>query len=135
MAALWAPTASPQTQAWLRDAPLAAAPHALLHGLHTFAAPDLPGALGDVALPTLVLHGRQDPVVPLARGAEVAAAIPGARLVVLDTPGHLPMIVDPERIVAELRTALEGGHDGDPEAAWAPADERAGPPADAAAHE
>jgi non-heme chloroperoxidase len=130
VAAVWAPMASPQTQAWLRDALLAAAPHALLHGLGTFAAPDLPGALGDVALPTLVLHGRQDPVVPLARGAQIAAAIPGARLVVLDAPGHLPMIADPERIVAELRTALAGEHEQDHEPARALAQEPTGSPAD-----
>jgi pimeloyl-ACP methyl ester carboxylesterase len=115
--------ASPQTQEWLRDALLAAAPHALLHGLQTLAAPDLPAALGDVALPTLVLHGRQDPVVPLARGAQIAAAISGARLVVLDVPGHLPMIADPERILTELRAALAGEHDGDHEPAHAPAQE------------
>jgi pimeloyl-ACP methyl ester carboxylesterase len=128
VAAVWAPMASPQTQAWLRDALLAAAPHALLHGLQTLAAPDLPAALGDVAVPTLVLHGRQDPVVPLARGAQIAAAIPGARLVVLDVPGHLPMIADPGRIVAELRTALAGEHDGDHESARAPARESTGSP-------
>jgi pimeloyl-ACP methyl ester carboxylesterase len=128
LAAVWAPTASPQTQAWLRDALLAAAPHALLHGLRTFAAPDLPGALGDVAVPTLVLHGRQDPVVPLAHGAQIAAAIPGARLVVLDVPGHLPMIADPERIVAQLRTTLAGEHEGDHAPTSAPAQEPTGSP-------
>jgi non-heme chloroperoxidase len=127
LAAVWAPMASPQTQAWLRDALLAAAPHALLHGLQTLAAPDLPATLGDVAVPTLVLHGRQDPVVPLAHGAQIAAAIPGARLVVLDVPGHLPMIADPERIVAQLRAALAGEHEQDHEPASAPAQEPTGP--------
>jgi pimeloyl-ACP methyl ester carboxylesterase len=126
LAAVWAPLVSPQTRAWLRDALLAAAPHALLHGLQTFAAPDLPAALGDVAVPTLVLHGRQDPVVPLARGAQIAAAIPGAHLVVLDVPGHLPMIADPERIVAQLRAALAGEHDQDHVPASAPAQEPTG---------
>jgi pimeloyl-ACP methyl ester carboxylesterase len=124
--AVWAPMASPQTQAWLGEALLAAAPHALLHGLRTFAVPDLPAALGDVALPTLVLQGRQDPVVPLAHGAQIAAAIPGARLVVLDVPGHLPMIADPERIVAALRAALAGEHEQDHEPARVPAQEPAG---------
>ena len=79
-------------------------------------------------MPTLVLHGRQDPVVPLARGAQIAAAIPGARLVVLDVPGHLPMIADPERIVAELRGALAGAYEQDHEPASVPAQEPAGSP-------
>jgi hypothetical protein len=103
--------------------------------LQTLAAPDLPGALGDVALPTLVLHGRQDPVVPLASGAQIAAAIPGARLVVLDVPGHLPMIADPECIVAELRTALAGEHEQDHEPACALAQEPTGSPTEGDAPE
>jgi pimeloyl-ACP methyl ester carboxylesterase len=79
-------------------------------------------------VPTLVLHGRQDPVVPLARGAQIAAAIPGARLVVLDVAGHLPMIADPGRIVAELRTALTAEHERDHEPASAPDQEPTGSP-------
>jgi hypothetical protein len=66
--------------------------------------------------------------VPLACGTQIAAAIPGARLVVLDVPGHLPMIADPERIVAQLRTALAGEHEGDHEPASAPAEEPTGSP-------
>jgi pimeloyl-ACP methyl ester carboxylesterase len=44
--------------------------------------------LGKVTAPTLVLHGREDALVPLAHGEATAAAIPGARLIVLDGMGH-----------------------------------------------
>lgn len=39
-------------------------------------------------VPTLVLHGTDDRVVPFARGEELAAHIPGARLCVLPGAGH-----------------------------------------------
>lgn len=129
IARLWAPQASPETQGWLRDALLSAAPHALLNGLDTLGLPLLAEPLELVGLPTVVLHGRDDPVTPLARGQEVAAAISGARLVVLDTPGHLPMLADPERIAAEIRLAIEGEPATAPEPDDLLADAESGEPA------
>ncbi|WP_330172225.1 alpha/beta fold hydrolase [Streptomyces sp. NBC_01498] len=46
--------------------------------------------LADVAAPTLVLHGTDDPFFPLGHGRALAEGIPGARLVVLDGAGHEP---------------------------------------------
>lgn len=46
------------------------------------------GTLADVVAPTLVLHGAADPFFPLAHGEALAAAVPGARLVVLEGTGH-----------------------------------------------
>jgi pimeloyl-ACP methyl ester carboxylesterase len=43
--------------------------------------------LGELALPTLVIHGRTDPFFPVGNGEALAAAIPGARLLVLDDMG------------------------------------------------
>jgi len=49
-------------------------------------------ALRSVAVPTLVIHGDADPLVPLAAGTDTAASIPGAALMVLEGMGHtLPM--------------------------------------------
>jgi pimeloyl-ACP methyl ester carboxylesterase len=44
--------------------------------------------VGSITVPTLVLHGDADTVVPLERGEELARLIPGARLVVLPGAGH-----------------------------------------------
>jgi pimeloyl-ACP methyl ester carboxylesterase len=44
--------------------------------------------LARIIAPTLVLHGRLDPLVPLAAGIETAQCIAGARLVVIDEMGH-----------------------------------------------
>ncbi|RZQ66056.1 alpha/beta fold hydrolase [Amycolatopsis suaedae] len=46
--------------------------------------PDLSG----IRVPTLVLHGTDDPLFPLPHGVALAEAIPGARLVTLDRVGH-----------------------------------------------
>jgi len=40
--------------------------------------------LGDLTLPTLVVHGRADPFFPVGNGEALAAQIPGARLLVID---------------------------------------------------
>jgi len=41
-----------------------------------------------IAAPTLVVHGTEDPMFPLPHGEALAAAIPGARLLVVDGMGH-----------------------------------------------
>ena len=45
-------------------------------------------ALAGVTVPTLVVHGRADPLVPFACGEDTARRIPGARLVGIDGMGH-----------------------------------------------
>ncbi|GAA3666601.1 alpha/beta hydrolase [Nonomuraea antimicrobica] len=58
--------------------------------------------LAGVRVPTLVLHGEADPLVPPAGGRATAAAIPGARLVTYPGMGHdLPPALWPA-IVAEI---------------------------------
>jgi pimeloyl-ACP methyl ester carboxylesterase len=44
--------------------------------------------LGRIVAPTLVLHGAEDPLVPIAAGVDTAANIPGARLEVIPGMGH-----------------------------------------------
>ncbi len=45
-------------------------------------------ALRHVKVPSLVIHGRMDRLVPISGGAATAAAIPGCRYVVFDDMGH-----------------------------------------------
>ena len=45
-------------------------------------------ALASVTVPTLVIHGTDDPVVPVEAGRETAEAIPGARLMLIEGMGH-----------------------------------------------
>lgn len=44
--------------------------------------------LARIAVPTLVLHGEDDPLIPVEGGRDTAAAIPGARLKTIPGWGH-----------------------------------------------
>lgn len=44
--------------------------------------------LRSVRTPTVVIHGKEDPLVPVEAGVDTADAIQGARLVVIDGMGH-----------------------------------------------
>ena len=63
--------------------------------------------LARIACPTLVLCGREDGVTPVALHEEMAAAIPGARLEILEKCGHLSAIERPEAVTSALRGWLK----------------------------
>ena len=63
-------------------------------------------SLRDLAVPTLVIHGDVDPLVPLEAGRETAAVIPDAKLHVVADMGHaLPMPMWSEIVEAIARHA------------------------------
>ena len=45
-------------------------------------------ALRALRVPTLVIHGTADPLVPAAAGRDTAAAVPGAQLLLIEGMGH-----------------------------------------------
>jgi len=51
-------------------------------------------------VPTLLVWGRRDHVIPLAHGERAHAAMPGSRLEVFDRAGHCPHLDDPARFAA-----------------------------------
>jgi pimeloyl-ACP methyl ester carboxylesterase len=51
-------------------------------------APDRTPALGEIDVPTVVIHGADDPLITVSGGEATAAAIPGAELVVIEGMGH-----------------------------------------------
>jgi pimeloyl-ACP methyl ester carboxylesterase len=52
--------------------------------------------LAQISAPTLVIHGRADPLVPVAHGIDLAKRIPGARLELIAGLGHdLPAALIP----------------------------------------
>jgi pimeloyl-ACP methyl ester carboxylesterase len=57
-------------------------------------------------LPTLLIWGRQDTIVPVAAGEAYQAAIPGAQLVVLDACGHHPEVEQTDAFVRHVRDFL-----------------------------
>jgi pimeloyl-ACP methyl ester carboxylesterase len=60
-----------------------------------------------LALPTLVLWGGRDRLVPPANGQRFAADIRGARLIMFATLGHVPQEEDPAATVAAALAFLE----------------------------
>ena len=68
---------------------------------------DRSGALANLNVPTLVIHGKADPLVPLDAGIATAEAIPGAELLAIEGMGHdlpAPLIATVvESIAAHIR--------------------------------
>ncbi|MEO6745045.1 MAG: alpha/beta hydrolase [Caldimonas sp.] len=56
-------------------------------------------ALASVRVPTLVIHGDVDPLVPVACGVDTAGSIPNARLMIIEGMGHAVPIAMWPRIV------------------------------------
>lgn len=68
---------------------------------------DVCGRLGDIASPTLVVHGEEDRMVPPGNGEVLACGIPDARLETWPDAGHLYFTDEPEadRSVRDFLTA------------------------------
>lgn len=69
--------------------------------------PDSTSLLPTLAgLPALVIAGGSDQLMPVSEMSAMAAAIPGARLVVAPGAGHLPTLETPSVVTDTLRTFL-----------------------------
>ena len=69
---------------------------------------DVSALLAQVSVPTLVMHARDDAVVPFDQGRRLAAGIPGARFVPLASRNHLILENEPAfpRFLEEMRGFL-----------------------------
>ncbi|MEP7282189.1 MAG: alpha/beta fold hydrolase [Rubrivivax sp.] len=71
-----------------------------------------PGAdlerLSTLRVPTLILWGAEDRLLPVATAREFHRRIAGSRQIVLDGVGHLPQLEAPERSLQAVRTFLDG---------------------------
>ena len=98
----------PDTATWLRDM-IAATPDA---GYAACCAViehmDLTSGLAGITTPTLAIAGAQDPATPPEHAERIVAAIPGARLEVLDPAAHLANVEQPETVTRLILEHLEG---------------------------
>jgi pimeloyl-ACP methyl ester carboxylesterase len=69
--------------------------------------PDARPGLAAIAVPTLVLVGRDDVLTPPAVAEALAGGIRGARLVGIDGAGHLSNLEQPARFNAAVRSFLD----------------------------
>ncbi|MGF1609818.1 MAG: alpha/beta fold hydrolase [Kiloniellales bacterium] len=63
---------------------------------------EVEGRYGEIVTPTLILWGEDDQWIPIERGRQLHATIPGSRFVAVPDAGHLVQEDAPESIVAAL---------------------------------
>src|SRR4051794_6969738 len=63
--------------------------------------------LGEIVVPTLVIHGTVDEMLPYSNAVLIAARIPGAQLVTLEDVGHMFWWEQPERSAQAIRELVE----------------------------
>jgi len=70
--------------------------------------PELMRQVPSIEAETRLIWGRLDGLVPLPHGEALRAALPHARLEIIDRCGHLPMVEKPETLHRLLRNFLVG---------------------------
>jgi 3-oxoadipate enol-lactonase len=71
---------------------------------------DTSGRLGEIATPTLIVHGTVDGVLPFPNGELIASLMPRARLEILEDVGHMFWWEQPQRSAELIREhALAAG--------------------------
>ncbi|QIN78557.1 3-oxoadipate enol-lactonase [Rubrobacter marinus] len=68
---------------------------------------DLGPGLGDIAAPTLVVAGTDDPAAPVEEAETIRDGIPGARLAVIERAAHIANVERPEEVTAGILDHLE----------------------------
>ncbi len=63
---------------------------------------DVRPRLGEINLPTLVIHGEKDVIVPLEASQWLAQAMPNARLEIFEGAGHVPTMTFPEKVAERI---------------------------------
>jgi 3-oxoadipate enol-lactonase len=72
-------------------------PPATLAALAALASHDIADELEEIAAPALVIHGRDDIILPCSASERLASLLPTAELEIFEDTGHLPMIERPKR--------------------------------------
>jgi pimeloyl-ACP methyl ester carboxylesterase len=70
-------------------------------------APELAGRLDQITVPTLVITGDDDQIVPKENSIRLAEAIPGSELVILENCGHLPHEECPQAFMQSMNDFLQ----------------------------
>lgn len=71
------------------------------------ARPDSTAVLPKINVPTLILSGDQDQIIPLEKANALATAIPNSTLSIIEESGHMPMLECPGATTAAIRRFLD----------------------------
>lgn len=67
-----------------------------------------PATMRALRIPTLILHGRRDPYIPLAHAQRLARDISGARLVIIEDGSHFLPLDAPAQVADTIQRFLDG---------------------------
>jgi pimeloyl-ACP methyl ester carboxylesterase len=79
----------------------------LIHGLEYLRKMDLRDRLKGVEIPTLIIHGRDDRIVPWQAGAWLNRSLPNSRIIIHEGVGHDIAERQPVVVASQIRTFLE----------------------------
>ena len=97
------------------DAWASSMPQVFKQGVHGWLDDDLAFAesfgfeIGDIRVPTLIVHGRQDSFVPVAHGEWLGRSVPSAETWILDDEAHLSLLANRMPDVFDWLLAAAGG--------------------------
>ena len=100
------PSATPEELDWFNDFQRATvSPANAARFLELFGQIDVRARLPEIAVPTLVLHAREDQRISIEQAMELAASIPDASLVTLDTDNHILRSREPamDEVIERIR--------------------------------
>lgn len=106
---LYFPQATDEQAQWFNELQrISASPEGAQRLQRALSVIDVRHLLREVKVPTLILHSRDDSVVPFEAGRILARFIEGARFVPLDSPNHLVLAQQPcwPHMVAHIREFL-----------------------------
>ena len=90
------PEATPKQMGWFNEMQrLSASPENAVRLQRALSLIDARELLPKVTAPTLIFHSRNDQAVPFSQGEELAAGIPGAGFVVLESRNHILLETEP----------------------------------------
>ena len=68
---------------------------------------DISHKMSAIGVPTLVIHGRDDHIIPPEKGERLAAAIPGAKLALIEGAAHAPNLTHAQVVNEEIVRFLD----------------------------
>ena len=98
----------PGVLAWARTMLVGTPAEGYAAACEAIGALDLTPVLPRIATPTLVVAGAGDPALPVPHSERIAAAIPGARLSIVDA-AHLANVEQPDLVTGLLTQFFSGG--------------------------
>jgi pimeloyl-ACP methyl ester carboxylesterase len=91
---------------WLNSINLQTTPKAMTQGIVLLRDFDLRSVLGDIEIPTVIFHSKNDATVPFAIAEQALAGIKNAQIVVFDKGGHWYIFVEQEKFYHELLKSI-----------------------------